>query len=346
MRVKNLVVYVLILILSSCSEASEEKKIEIDQEVPIGMAWIAKASFDMGLDSRDALPAESPKHRVTVDGFFIDRYEVTNRQFRAFVKATNYVTTAEIKPTWEGIKNQFPIGTDPLPDSVLVAGSIVYFKTNNTNLTDYRQWWQYIEGACWKNPLGPKSTIDSLLNHPVVHVSWHDAKAYAKWIKKDLPTEAEWELAAGAAKGYIYPWGNSVPNNTKPQSNHYQGSFPVHNDGIDGFIRTSPIGSFPANINGLYDMGGNTWEWCEDWYSSNYFSNCKKEGVALNPMGPKTYHDPLDSLIEKKVVKGGSFLCNDAYCSGYKIARKMQTDPYSSLDHTGFRCVVRPYKQR
>lgn len=328
---------IILTVTFSCN-----KKQEQHTYAPKGMVWIAGESFSMGINSTGAFPNETPKHKVQVSGFYMDQYEVTNKEFKKFIDATGYITTAEHKPKWELLKTQYPPNTSPIPDSLLKAGSIVYFKNNNAqNLHDYTQWWQYINGANWKHPLGPESSIDTLMNHPVIHVSWFDAMAYAKWAGKDLPTEAEWELSAGAAKAYIYPWGNRTPNDKVPQSNYFQGEFPRSNSLTDNYLRTAPVGTFPKNCNNLYDMGGNVWEWCKDKYHIAYFKQCKNQGTTINPKGPETSFDPNEPYVKKRVVKGGSFLCNDSYCSGYKISRKMQSDPYTSFDHTGFRCVIR-----
>lgn len=314
-------------------------------EVPQGMVWVEGELYLMGTTQEEGMVGEYPKHEVKVDGFFIDLYEVTNREFKQFVDETGYVTTAEKKPDWEILKTQCPPGTPQPADSLLQAGSIVYFKTSHiSNYQDYSQWWRYVYGANWQHPLGPKSTLDSLWEHPVVHISWYDAMAYAKWSGKDLPTEAEWELAAGAAKNYKYPWGNASPDEKLPQSNFFQGNFPATNSKKDGFVRTSPKGSFPANPYGIYDLGGNVWEWCKDWHHAKYFQQCQQIGVVENPIGPTSSYDPNEPYTAKRVVKGGSFLCNDSYCSGYKLSRKMSMDPYSAADHTGFRCVKRDSK--
>lgn len=303
----------------------------------LGMQYIAGGSFLMGGDNAQASPDEYPKHEVTIKSFWMDETEVTNAQFKKFVEATNYITTAERKPNWEELKKTVPPGTPKPPDSVMVAASLVFKQSNApVNLNDYNQWWAWVAGANWKHPQGPGSSIAGKENYPVVQVSWDDAMAYCKWAGKRLPTEAEWEFAArGNLKNNIYPWGNEHVNAGKPKANSWEGKFPYYNEKKDGFITAAPVKTFAANGYGLYDMAGNVWEWCADWYHTSYY----KTSVKNNPQGPAKSFDPDDPYTPKRVLRGGSFLCNDSYCSGYRVARRMKSSPDTGLEHTGFRCV-------
>lgn len=305
-----------------------------------GMVWVAGGTFSMGADNKQASEDEYPKHKVTVDGFWIDVTEVTNAQFAAFVKATGYITTAEKKPDWEELKKQVPPGTPKPDESVLVAASLVFkAPKQNVSLSDYSQWWEWKEGADWKHPHGPGSDIKGKENYPVVHVSWYDAEAYCKWAGKRLPTEAEWEFAArGKLENNIYPWGNESVNTGKPKANSWQGNFPGKNTEEDKFYFSAPVKSFVANGYGLYDMAGNVWEWCADYYNNKYYSTLNKDG-ATNPKGANKSFDPDEPYAIKRVIRGGSFLCNDSYCSGYRVARRMKSTEDSGMEHVGFRCV-------
>ena len=305
-----------------------------------GMVFIKSGTFMMGGDNVQASADEYPKHKVQVDGFWIDATQVTNAQFQKFVDATHYETTAEKKPDWNEMKQTLPPGTPTPPDSMMVAASLVFRKSAGpVDLNDYGQWWSWVKGADWKHPEGPQSTLKGRENFPVVQVSWYDAMAYCKWAGKRLPTEAEFEFAArGGLVDNIYPWGNEPVNMGKPKANSWGGKFPYYNDDKDGFEKLAPVKSFPANGYGLYDMAGNVWEWCSDWYDANYYKSFGNS-VAMNPKGPQKSDDPQDPYTPKRSLRGGSFLCNDSYCSGYRAARRMKSSPDTGLEHTGFRCV-------
>lgn len=307
-----------------------------------GMVLIKGGQFLMGGDSVWGRPDEFPRHQVRVSAFYMDRHEVTNAQFRAFIQATGYVTTAELKPDWEEIKKQVPPGTPKPADSLLVAASLVFSPPKHpVSLGNPAVWWSWAAGADWRHPTGPSSTIEGKDHHPVVQVSWEDATAYANWAGKRLPTEAEWEFAArGAISSGIYPWGNEPINQGKLKANSWQGHFPDLNTETDHFYRTAPVMTFSPNGYGLYDMAGNVWEWCSDWYRPDYYATCATQGAVQDPPGPAQAFDPDEPYTPKRVVRGGSFLCNDQYCSGFRVAARMKTSYDTSLEHTGFRCVI------
>ncbi len=304
------------------------------------MTLINGGTFLMGGDSKQASDDEYPKHRVAVSSFYIDQTEVTNAQFKKFIDATGYTTTAERKPDWEELKNSVPPGTPKPHDSLLVAASLVFRQsTGPVNLNNFSQWWSWQKGADWQHPEGPHSSINGKENYPVVQVSWDDAMAYCKWAGKRLPTEAEWEFAArGGKDGNIYPWGNDHISNGSPKANSWEGDFPYYNTQKDGFVTLAPVKSFASNNYGLYDMAGNVWEWCSDWYDSKYYKSLGDK-TTINPKGPDKSYDPDEPLMAKRSLRGGSFLCSDSYCSGYRVARRMKSSPDTGLEHTGFRCV-------
>ncbi len=305
-----------------------------------GMVLIPGGVFEMGGDNEQASADEYPKHKVQVSPFYMDVTEVTNAQFKKFVETTGYITTAEKKPDWEELKKTVPPGTPKPPDSILVAASLVFKKTEGpVNLNDYTQWWSWVKGADWKHPEGPGSSIAGKENYPVVQVSWDDAMAYCKWSGKRLPTETEWEFAArGGLINNIYPWGNEPVNTGKPKTNSWEGKFPYLNEKKDGFITAAPVKSYSPNGYGLFDMAGNVWEWCSDWYNADYYKTIENT-TSINPKGPVKSYDPDEPYTQKRSLRGGSFLCNDAYCSGYRVARRMKSSPDTGLEHTGFRCV-------
>jgi formylglycine-generating enzyme required for sulfatase activity len=304
------------------------------------MVLIPAGTFNMGGDNAQADRDEFPKHKVTVHSFYMDVTEVTNAQFKKFVEATGYITTAEKAPDWEQLKKELPPGTPKPPDSLLVASSLVFKQaTHEVNLNDYGQWWEWKAGADWKHPQGPGSNINGKDNYPVVQVSWYDAMAYCKWAGKRLPTEAEWEHAArGGLINNIYPWGNEPINTGKVKANTWEGQFPYRNTLKDGFLTAAPVGQYQKNGYGLYDISGNVWEWCSDWYHSDYYKMVAGK-LVKNPQGPGESFDPEEPYVHKKSLRGGSFLCNESYCTGYRNARRMKSSPDTGLEHTGFRCV-------
>ena len=304
------------------------------------MVWIEGGTFQMGGDNDQARKDEFPKHKTKVEGFWMDKTEVTNAQFQAFVAATGYLTTAEQTVDIEEIMAQLPPGSPrPNPED-LAPFSLIFQKPASGSNPNYQNWWLMVKGANWRQPQGPGSSIQDKLDHPVVHISWYDAMAYAKWAGKRLPTEAEWEYAArGGAAGKLYPWGNEDINGDKALANFWQGNFPYENKVTDGFKKLAPVAQFPANPHGLYDMAGNVWEWVSDWYHSDYYQHKVSNGCIENPTGPNSTFDPMNPTLPQKVIRGGSFLCNDSYCSGYRVAARMKSSPDTGLEHTGFRCV-------
>lgn len=308
--------YIAFVLMISCKNNSNKN---YDK-----MILVHAGTFEMGGDNEQAKPDEFPKHKVFIDAFWIDETEVTNAQFNKFVKATNYITTAE--KDFDYIDN--------LGNKIhQKAGSLVFNKLTKKEDAIVNNWWHFVEGANWKHPQGPKSSIIGKDNYPVVQVSWYDAQAYCNWAGKRLPTEAEWEFAArGTLVNNIYPFGNSNTDLYK-KLNSWNGNFPYENTLQDKYENTAPVKSFPPNNIGLYDMSGNIWEWCYDWYDENYYIFCKKSSIFKNPKGADT------SKTDEKVMRGGSFLCNDSYCSGFRVAARMKSSIETSLEHTGFRCA-------
>ncbi len=302
------------------------------------MVWIPGGVFAMGSDRH--YPEEAPAHRVRVEGFWIDRTPVTNRDFLRFVKATGHVTVAEIAPD----PNDYP---GALPH-MLRAGSLVFSPPNGAvDLTDWSQWWRFKFGADWRRPYGPRSSIAGLHDHPVVHVAYRDAEAYAKWAGKELPTEAEWEFAArGGLEGAEFAWGDEFAPGGRQMANTWQGGFPNENTRLDGFERTSPVTAFPPNGCGLHDMIGNVWEWTTDWFTAQHEADASKPCcIPDSPRGGREQesYDPCQPQIRipRKVIKGGSHLCAPNYCRRYRPAARHAQPVDTSTSHVGFRCVVR-----
>jgi sulfatase modifying factor 1 len=315
------------------------------EKAPRGMVWIPGGEFSMGAQDppdmdmvgMQATTDSRPIHRVYVDGFFMDKTDVTNGQFREFIKATGYVTIAERTPRAE----DFP----GAPPENLVAGSVVFSPPSHpVPLNDHFQWWNYVPGANWRHPTGPKSSVQGKENYPVVQVAYADAKAYAKWAHKRLPTEAEWEFAArGGLAGKPFVWGEKFRPNEKWMANTYQGHFPVHDLGSDGFVGLAPVSQFAPNGYGLYDMAGNVWQWTADWYRPDYYYQLAEAGgVPRNPKGPEISFDPAEPSEKKKVHRGGSFLCTDQYCSRYMVGTRGKGEVSTGTNHLGFRCVANP----
>ncbi|MBB6083570.1 formylglycine-generating enzyme family protein [Castellaniella defragrans] len=321
------------------------------KDTPGNMAWVPPGVFLMGSDSRLAQRNEKPAHPVRVKGFWMDLTHVTNDQFAEFVRQTGHVTTAERTPDWETVRVQLPPGTPRPPDSVLVPGALVFVGTDRpVNLADYSQWWRYVPGADWRHPQGPGSSIEGKGDHPVVQVSYADVQAYARWAGKRMPTEAEWEYAArGGLEQATYVWGDELMPDGKPMANYWdsgRGAFPVVSPEAGGAAGTLPVMSFPANGYGLYDMTGNAWQWVADWYDARYFARQAQaaQGKPIaDPRGPPRSYDPSDPGVPadapRRVIRGGSFLCNESYCLAYRPSARQAADPYSPMSHVGFRLV-------
>jgi sulfatase modifying factor 1 len=321
--------------LGSTNPGIEES---LDHPGDDGMLYVPGGTFRMGSDRH--YPEEAPAHSVTVDGFWMDRTPVTNRQFRKFINATGYVTLAELTPD----PNDYP---DALPH-MLKAGSLVFTPPKEAvDLRDFSQWWAFKFGADWRRPYGPRSGISGQDDHPVVHVAYLDVEAYAKWVGKELPTEAEWEFAArGGLDDAEFAWGSEFMPGGKHMANTWQGTFPCENLASDGYARTSHVDAFPPNNFGLFDMIGNVWEWTTDWYSTRHTGDAQKACcIPENPRGGSEVgsYDPCQPrvLIPRKVVKGGSHLCAPNYCRRYRPAARHAQPIDTSMSHVGFRCITR-----
>lgn len=303
------------------------------------MVWIPGGTFFMGSDRH--YPEEAPQHQVHVDGFWMDRYPVTNEMFRRFVSATGYVTFAELAPRAEDYPGALP--------EMLHPGSIVFQQPPHPVDLRVCTWWDFVLGADWRHPAGPNSSIEALEHHPVVHVAYRDVEAYAKWAGKALPTEAEWEFAArGGLDRAEFAWGSELCPGGKHLANTWQGQFPWQNLRGDGYERTSPVDAFPPNGYGLFDMIGNAWEWTADWYQRGHETNSK--GACCIPRNPRgglqdASFDPSQPRIKipRKVLKGGSHLCAPNYCRRYRPAARFAHPVDTSTCHAGFRCVLRSH---
>ena len=313
------------------------------------MVWITGGDFFMGSEDQFAAANERPVHKVVVHGFWIDRTPVTNSQFAAFVAATHYKTTAERVPDWDTLKVQLPANAPAPPEGSLVPGAMVFVGSDHpVDLSDYTQWWQYVAGADWKHPHGPRSSIAGMDEYPVVHISYEDAVAYARWRGKRLPTEAEWEFAArGGLYRATFAWGdNERPNGVKMADvwDESDKKFPLidaHSSSGPGAMR---VCTFPANGYGLCDMTGNVWQWTADWYRADAYARAYSASAQIDPSGPTDSFDPSDPQTPvnapKRVIRGGSFLCSRSYCMSYRPSARRGSDPYTSMSHIGFRLAA------
>ncbi len=331
--------------LASSFRPTSANEVAAPTAAPKGMVWIPGGEFSMGAEDprglqfggHEPMDDARPVHRTYVDGFWMDATEVTNAQFREFVRATRYVTTAERTPTQE----EFP----GAPPENLVAGSTVFIPSAEpVPLDDHYQWWSYVPGASWRQPSGTGSDLEGLDQFPVIHITYDDAVAYAQWAGKRLPTEAEWEFAArGGLSGKVYAWGDALLPGDRWMANTYQGEFPVRDAAEDGFAGIAPVAQYPPNGYGLYDVAGNVWEWCQDWYRPDAYVQLAVAGpVARNPQGPDVPFDPNEPTEKKRVHRGGSFLCTDEYCTRYMIGTRGRGESSTSSNHLGFRCVMSP----
>jgi len=322
--------------MDDCSIASVEQP---QRTASSNMIYVPGGTFRMGSDKH--YPEEAPAHRVTVHGFWIDPTPVTNREFRRFVNETGYVTFAEIAPDPKDYPGALP--------HMLKAASLVFTPPNTpVDLRDWSQWWTFKPGANWRRPYGPRSSASGLNDHPVVHIAYRDAEAYAKWAGKELPNEAEWEFAArGGLDGAEFAWGDEFTPGGKHMANTWQGNFPHENLCTDSFGRTSPVMAFPPNAYGVYDMIGNVWEWTTDWWSAKHRADktescCIQEDPRSGREG-ESYDLCLPTIkIPRKVIKGGSHLCAPNYCRRYRPAARHAEAVDTSTSHLGFRCVIRP----
>lgn len=328
----------------------------LTEKDPPGMVWIPAGEFTMGTDKDHvSFKDAQPRHKVYVDGFWMDKTEVTNAEFARFVEATGYKTVAERTPKPE----DFPVHLRPhLKPEMLVAGSLIFKPKEGITPPDgcfeclepdhWRQWWEWCPGANWRHPEGPGSDIKDRMNYPVVHVSWEDAMAYAEWAGKSLPTEAQWERAArGGVEGQPFYWGKEMNPDGKWMANTWQGKFPIENKAEDGHERCAPVASYPPNAYGLYDMSGNVWEWCSDFYQADTYEvrSALPKSARRNPTGPFESVDPCNRGERLHVMRGGSFLCADNYCVRYQAGARHHGEVKTGQLHTGFRCVLVPKKK-
>ncbi|SDD52563.1 Formylglycine-generating enzyme, required for sulfatase activity, contains SUMF1/FGE domain [Algoriphagus faecimaris] len=349
----NLLPLLILFITQSCQEKTQSLKEEPTfkssstpqptEESPEGMVWIPGGEFIMGTDEKDAYPAEKPAVNVQVSGFWMDTHEVTNSEFQKFVEETGYITIAEQKPDWEDLKKQVPPGTPKPDDSVLVPGSMVFTPPSFPVPTqDITLWWSWVEGASWKHPEGPESNIEGRENHPVVHIAYADAVAYAEWAGKRLPSELEWEFAArGGVKGKRFAWGDELTPNGTYLANTFQGTFPHENKVSDGFEGTSPVKTYPPNTYGLYDMIGNVWELTSDWYDALKLARLAGEAPKLDA-GMNPCYNPENPYARERVIKGGSYLCAENYCVNYRPSARQGQAFDSGTSNVGFRLVKDP----
>lgn len=341
--------YIILLILCTLGCKNKSKLSESNDsiakiEAPKNMLWVEKKTFLQGAKTEDkyAMMREKPAHYVTVDGFFIDITEVTNKQYKVFVDATGYITVAERPIDWEELKKEVPPGTPKPHDSIFQPGSLIFNRSVNAvvNMRNYAQWWTWEIGANWKHPQGPESSIDGQDNYPVVHIAYEDALAYCKWANRRLPTEAEWEAAAqGKNSNAIFTWGSNAEV-LNEKANTWQGQFPIINEPLDGYKYIAPVKSFEPNSIGLYDMSGNVWEITSDYFNVNYYRTLQKNENIINPKGATSSFNPDNPNVKEHVIKGGSFLCNASYCASYRISARMGTTVDSGSDHVGFRTAA------
>lgn len=341
---------IISLSLVSCQKTVQENSLDEEKivfalteepaEKEPGMVWIPGGEFVMGTNEADAYEAEKPAVDVSVKGFWMDVHEVTNAQYSKFIEETGYITVAEKKPEWEELKKQLPPGTPKPPEEVLVPGSMVFTPPAHAVPThDISLWWSWVEGANWKHPEGPGSDIKDRMDHPVVHIAYEDAKAYADWAGKRLPTEKEWEFASrGGANGKRFAWGDELAPSGQYLANTFQGNFPNENKSLDGFEGTAPVKSFAPNNFGLYDMIGNVWELTDDWFDFLKYARIAGTAPKLDE-GMNQCYNPTNPYAQERVIKGGSFLCAENYCVNYRPSARQGQAIDSGSSNVGFRLV-------
>jgi formylglycine-generating enzyme required for sulfatase activity len=313
------------------------------------MVRIPAGRFRMGTDDERSFAPERPAHEVELDAYWIDRHEVTNREYAAFVAATGYRTVAERAVDWEELKKQVPPGTPKPPDEMLAPGALVFLPKTGDRAGGVEGWWSWVPGASWRHPEGPASSIEGREDHPVVHIAFEDAEAFARWAGKRLPTEAEWERAArGDLVDTRYAWGDEpLDDETRLRANIWQGEFPARNTLKDGFMRTAPVGSFTPNGLGLVDVAGNVWEWCADRYDAAAYARrlgeARAKGATVrNPVNLERSWNPDEAVptADSRVIRGGSFLCHASYCEAYRTSARRGLTPDTGMSHVGFRCAA------
>ncbi len=314
------------LFFISCQQTKSSGLVRKD-----GMVLIRGGEFEMGGNNAQAREDELPLHKMKINDFWMDETEVTNGQFKKFVDATGYITTAE---------KDFEYQDEQGKPVFQKAGALVFNPLKPGEEANPNTWWKFVEGADWKHPQGPESSINGKDKLPVVHISWYDALEYCRWSGKRLPTEAEWEYAArGGMEGKIYAWGNEPVNAGNQKCNSWNGDFPYLNTRLDKYERVAPVKSYAPNNFGLYDMAGHVWEWCEDWYVKDIYGYCKKNNIFNISVNDRQIEIMKIERPSEKAMRGGSFLCNDSYCAGFRVSARMKTTPETGLEHTGFRCV-------
>jgi len=324
-------------------ETSQDKKFlfsSLKHNTPKGMVWIPGGEVVVGSNAINAYAPEKPAVKVRVKGFWMDATEVTNAQFQQFVEATGYVTLAEKPIDWEQLKEQLPPSTPKPKESDLAPGSLVFIPPSQpVPLTDLSLWWVWVQGANWKHPEGPNSSIEGRENHPVVHIAFEDAEAYAQWKGMRLPTEQEWEFAAkGGLEESTFAWGNEFAPEGIYLANTFQGNFPIQNLAKDGFLGTSPVKSYPANPYGTYDLIGNVWELTSDWYDALKYARIQGSAAPLD-QGMSPCYNPSNPYAQERVIKGGSFLCASNYCINYRPSARQGQAIDSGTSNVGFRLV-------
>lgn len=325
-------------VAAAADTATQTQLVSADRHA--GMVLVRGGRFTMGSDGPLARRNEQPPNPVQLDDFWMDVAPVTNAQFAEFVKATGYETIAERTPDWEELKKSLPPGTPKPDDSLLVAGSMVFTPSDGpVDLRDMSTFWQWVPGASWKHPEGPDSDLKGRENHPVVQIAWYDAVAYAEWAGKSLPTEAQWEFAARAGADTTYFWGDEFEPDGRSMANTWNGAFPYRNTKEDGYERTAPVRSFPANGLGIYGMAGNVWNWCSDPYRPDTYA-LRGDEVCANPTGPLGPAGQQLPSGTQHVVKGGSFLCHVEYCASYRPSARRGLPADTGMSHVGFRCVL------